>query len=107
MSAPKFTPGPWHLIAFIRERDGYAPGGIRKRIVSNNSEVADEYVVSSANASVATSVCKVADARLIAAAPSLYEALRDLIAWEQEQGGWEAPAWDRARAALAKAVLNV
>ena len=32
------------------------------------------------------------------------EALRDLLGWEAEQGNWEAPCWDRARAALGQNV---
>ena len=28
--------------------------------------------------------------------------LRDLLTWEEERGGWEAPVWDRVRKFLGK-----
>lgn len=37
------------------------------------------------------------------AAPAMLEALRDLVEWAERTGGWEAPCWDRARDAIAKA----
>jgi hypothetical protein len=33
----------------------------------------------------------------------LLEALEGLMRWERELGGWEAPAWEAARAAILKA----
>lgn len=36
------------------------------------------------------------------AVTEVVEALKGLIEWASEMGGWEAPVWDRARAALAK-----
>lgn len=44
-----------------------------------------------------------ANMRLIAAAPELLAALRALLEWEALMGGWEAPAWSQAHAAVAKA----
>lgn len=44
-----------------------------------------------------------ANARLIAAAPELLEAVYQLVQWADCMGGFEAPQWGRARAALAKA----
>ena len=43
---------------------------------------------------------EMADAHLIAAAPEMYEALRDLIAVKPNS---DAPEWVAARAAIAKA----
>jgi len=40
---------------------------------------------------------------LFAASPEMLEALKALTAWASMMGGWEAPAWDAARAAIAKA----
>lgn len=34
---------------------------------------------------------------------ALVQALTDLMAWAEQTGGWDAPCWDRARAALALA----
>jgi hypothetical protein len=39
-------------------------------------------------------------ARLLAEAPTMAQALRDLCEWAERTGGWESPAWDRARALL-------
>ena len=38
-----------------------------------------------------------ANCALIIAAPAMLEALRDLLEWAEDTGGWEAPAWQRAR----------
>ena len=44
-----------------------------------------------------------ANARLIAAAPEMLEALKALWKWERFMGGWESPEWEKARAAISKA----
>ena len=31
----------------------------------------------------------------------VFAIVRELVAWESQQGGWEAPCWDRARAIIA------
>ena len=36
----------------------------------------------------------------LAEAPSMREALADLVEWAAEMGGWEAPCWGRARSVL-------
>ena len=43
------------------------------------------------------------NAKLIAAAPDLLEALESLEIWASMMGGWEAPCWNQARLAIAKA----
>jgi hypothetical protein len=42
-------------------------------------------------------------ARLVAAAPDLLSAMQALTEWANQMGGWEAPAWGKARAAIDKA----
>ena len=37
------------------------------------------------------------------AAPDLLEALEQLLEWESRMGGWGAPCWEQAHAAIAKA----
>ena len=37
------------------------------------------------------------------AAPELLAALEELLEWESRMGGWDAPCWEQARAAIAKA----
>ena len=39
----------------------------------------------------------------IEALPALLEALADLLEWGEQTGGWEAPCWNKARAAIALA----
>lgn len=38
-----------------------------------------------------------------AAAPALLDSLKELTDWAAQMGGWESPAWERARAAVAQA----
>ncbi len=85
MSAAKWTAGPWRVIHYHGEPLYVGPF---------------ELIGSHRRAATAEDA---ANAHLCAAAPELYAALEGLLAWEQEQGGWEAPAWQRARAALGKA----
>lgn len=85
---PKFTPGPWHAVHLeVRAKDA------RETIVCQ---------VTGAMSNPAT----VADARLIAAAPELYEALRDIaklkLANHMGPHDMVLRAVDRARTALAK-----
>lgn len=44
-----------------------------------------------------------ANAALIAAAPDLRDALIELMEWNAFMGNFDAPCWDKARAAIAKA----
>ena len=44
-----------------------------------------------------------ANARLIAAAPALLDALRSLVEWEGIMGGFDSTRWDEARQAIAAA----
>jgi hypothetical protein len=85
VAEPKWTPGPWVWwpktgILATESRDG-------RWIVSGE--------LSSANAE--------ANARLIAAAPELYEALKGIIGWCPTDNQRSIAAFDKALAALAKA----
>lgn len=89
----KHTQGPWTW------------GG-----VTNTDEPAGYYSVADAGGAV---ICRLtgqpaANARLIAAAPELLEAVRDLLDEHDHYGGCpdSSPAWATARAAIAKAEGN-
>lgn len=43
------------------------------------------------------------NARLIASAPKMLEALKSLIEWESIMGGFDSERWTEARAAIAQA----
>ncbi len=79
----KWTPGPWRVsgvgIHAIVRGDDQTIVAVRHRLPREVHE---------------------ANARLIAAAPDLYEALAEIVA---EWGYPNTPKWHRARAALAKA----
>jgi hypothetical protein len=79
------TPGPWHLTPGSARRDGKA-------------SITDQNWERVALVEDATET----DARLIAAAPELLEALQYIVGWNPDD--WSAEtARDRARAAIAKA----
>ena len=114
-SAGEYTPGPW---ALLRQRDY---GEFDKRLVSSNCTEDGEKRpgVNGKNGGImiAHTLGPDADANahLIASAPELYEALRTIIDWadfalknprEFDSHGvrnLDGPAFDTARAALAKA----
>lgn len=118
MTAPKFTPGPWvaHQSTRYRGPIGHAwdiatgeatwdPRDYdRDEGTMGTWNYPDDYSRIATTSDVGSGNNAQANAHLIAAAPDLYAVVRDLLAWEQEQGGWEAPVWKRARAALGKAV---
>jgi hypothetical protein len=61
------------------------------------------HIASVAGWTTVGTVCPTTDAnaRLIAQAPALVEALRALLSWNTLMGGWDAPCWANARAVLA------
>lgn len=69
MSKPNFTPGPWKT-----SRDAVPPGHVQ---ITVYAEATGERV--------ATAFEREANARLIAAAPALYEALRAIVEASYEQ----------------------
>lgn len=106
-----FTPGPWTVGEY-----GISAGGYNNVVSACDGHVYDEYDSDSATLDIPNE----ADARLIAAAPELYEALvgllpstftgpfdeaRETAHWEREKslGNGEAPAVLAAFAAVRKA----
>lgn len=89
MNPQKHTPGPW------RTHD-VQPEIWTRQVWTDESH---------GSVMIATTggVDKEANARLIAAAPELLAALKALVEWAAFTGGWEAPCWDDARAAIKKA----
>ena len=100
---PRHVPGPWtatrchaanlvdvHAGELLKTADGWI-------VPPGTSLIATV-------AHVGTVAATDANAALIAAAPDLLDALRDLLEWEIRMGGFESPAWERARLATAKAI---
>jgi len=87
----KHTPGPWIVYEFV---DGYE---IR-------SPEAECWVATASDPeAVWGAIGREEDARLIAAAPELLEALENLLKVHEGEGGTQYNAADMARAAIAKA----
>ena len=87
----KHTPGPWIIYEFV---DGYE---IR-------APEAECYVATASDPeAVWGAIGREEDARLIAAAPELLEALENLLKVHEGEGGTQHNAADMARAAIAKA----
>ena len=87
----KRTPGPWIIYEFV---DGYE---IR-------APEAECYVATASDPeAVWGAIGREEDARLIAAAPELLEALENLLKVHEGEGGTQHNAADMARAAIAKA----
>jgi len=89
----KFTPGPWEVV------DHECYPGI---IVVKGPASPITIVTSATDIDPAGHVRRVSDARLIAAAPDLLEALEAIIASECRQPDVGC-AWTKARAAIARA----
>jgi hypothetical protein len=90
----KFTPGPWSIVPNIIETEWL--------ITAQRSDACRGYVASTAK----TNDESEANARLIAAAPELYEALKEIAEpWIEPQSNPHAfdDLQEIARAALAKA----
>ena len=85
------TPGPWRSI-----RTGTCDYYVYQ------IEIAEGHIASIAGWMLPGTVCAVteANARLIEHAPDLAAALRDLLAWCDQAGGWEALCWTRAQRVL-------
>jgi hypothetical protein len=91
----KFTPGPWETCdAWGPSKDGICIGEL----------AAQQKIIASCTGYYGRETSQ-ANARLIAAAPELYEALKDLLeelATGEDYGDELVFALDKARAALAK-----
>lgn len=87
----KHTPGPWIVYEFVDGYDIRAPE-------------AECYVATASDPeAVWGAIGREEDARLIAAAPELLEALENLLKVHEGEGGTQHNAADMARAAIAKA----
>lgn len=85
------TPGPWFAQRAIK--DGwYIVARDARQMVVHTHDTEEEY-----------GPIDDADARLIAAAPELLEALENLLKVHEGEGGTQHHAGDMARAAIAKA----
>ncbi|WP_186084851.1 hypothetical protein [Burkholderia gladioli] len=92
-SKQQWTPGPWSYDRGVIPPDG--PG--RYSTVSADGDV----VIAEINDLIPGGI---ANAKLIAAAPELVEALSELLEYGLKMSGrHHAPAFEKARAALAKA----
>lgn len=87
----KYTPGPWKVLR--------GPDAIRPAVTAVDPETGRVMFV--------CKLATLADARLIAAAPELLEALKELVNTREQHAGRVEPGSDgryaRARAAIAKA----
>ena len=90
MTQGKHTPGPWRAGASTFCR---GDGEIQMRVYTDHPPT--EFDVFGDNLS--------ANARLIAAAPDMLEALKNLLAVHEGEGGTKYHAGDIARAAIARA----
>lgn len=101
----KFTPGPWRVDLYGAKKYGpaYAFSPVGGCGCCNSPWVMS---LADYDSEQGKEECD-ANAALIAAAPDLYEALREIVnsdmAMREEDEGRESPTLTRARAALAKA----
>lgn len=93
----KYTPGPWHINT-AGSGDGKGNIVIDEIYVYAPESGADDVAVAADIADPLTGKPSEANARLIAAAPELLEALKDVMYWDNGK-----PEWEDARAAIAKA----
>ena len=92
------TPGPWEL-----DTNNYHAGHIATVYGTGDGEYTEVWSrrwMDRPNSDANEYETRKADAALIAAAPEMYEALRDLLAVKPNS---DAPEWVAARAAIAKA----
>jgi hypothetical protein len=93
-AAPKFTPGPWR---YFKQGDS-TRFHVTARPTTKPGNRFDDFAT--------VDIAHEANARLIAAAPELYEALRALLdRWDTQQNIYTKQGealFERARAALAK-----
>lgn len=103
------TPGPWH-VEIHDKRVEYDSGGPGREITFQTFPVSlimhepkDEPRLRTCIAEMSTSTETEANARLIAAAPDLLEACRQVLIASEDNGGMDDIDWNGLRAAVAKA----
>lgn len=99
MSEHKHTPGPWVVLSFYKD-------GSHPFIQSTTDINHPRYLIASVQGNGMSITEQSANAKLIAAAPELLEALVQILGWRELRDGMEFPT-ERieviARAAIAKA----
>ena len=94
MNANKHTPGPWEAVGNLVRSPMVQPQGLSKGV--QIAECRDAYFLSHTEESKA-------NARLIAAAPELLEALQEMVSLVEMVIPFDGPQQRKARAAIAKA----
>ncbi len=91
------TPGPWRSVR-LTCGDYY----------THHVETDLGHVASVVGWTHCGTVCPTTEAnvRLIACAPDMADALRQLLGWADRMGGWDATCWSTARLVLDRAQLN-
>lgn len=100
------TPGPWYINGYAYRPDNASPTGRKVYSCNFESEVCEGYTINAANVEVAhiRTPRRLGDARLIAAAPEMFEALERLLRVATvELSGKRDDVLDQARAAIARA----
>ena len=90
----KHTPGPWEAVGNLVRSPMVQPQGLSKGV--QIAECRDAYFLSHTEESKA-------NARLIAAAPELLEALQEMVSLVEMVIPFDGPQQRKARAAIAKA----
>lgn len=96
-TAASHTPGPWEPTDMID-----VPGQVGVTLPMPDNWIG--VICSDENHGDVVAYCHPDNAPVIAAAPDLLAALKALQAWAEHTGGWEAPCWAQADAAVAKAI---
>lgn len=100
----KHTPGPWAIKAWSTTYDGgFTGSGHQVVSLTSDGEIAIFSTTEDAEGEDAEAEREAADLRLIAAAPELLAALRDLERVAGIASGFDDPERVAARAAIAKA----
>lgn len=93
----RHTPGPWH------QGEGNGEGSIFPAAGRMRMEKGGTTLYPICTMVTGWEAAEdAANAALVAEAPAMAQALRDLCEWAERTGGWESPCWDRARALLAR-----
>lgn len=101
---PDLLKGPWEVVENDPDKNPYVDPGIAKYEITGEMVPGNRYCL----AVVLTDIDQLDGidiARRMAAAPELFEALRELLDYGLRMSArHEAPAFEKARAALAKAL---
>ena len=94
------TPKPWYVTGPAEPEWGLDPTQPEERDF-------DFQEIHGSDGDLVALAAGTANARFIVQAVNAHEellaALEELLEWESRMGGWDAPCWEKARAAIAKA----